>query len=138
MDDTTFELHPRLAADARPIGDLALSRALLMDDRRFRWVILVPRLPGLRELHDLPPTHRLALFGEVEAVSRALLDHCGARKINVGALGNLVPQLHVHVVGREPGDAAWPGPVWGFGTGQPYPDDELQPLLERLRTLLVP
>lgn len=136
MGDDTFELHPRLAADGRAIRDLALSRALLMNDRRFPWVILVPRLPGLQELHDLPPPHRLQLMSEVEAVSRTLLGHFGARKINVGALGNLVPQLHVHVVGRTPDDAAWPGPVWGFGTAQAYPDDELDALLERLRGLL--
>lgn len=128
-----FRLHSRLAADCRAIGDLGISRVLLMNDRRFPWLILVPRLPDLRELHDLPSQARLELLGEIEAVSRILLDGFQVQKINVGALGNLVEQLHVHVVGRSPGDAAWPGPVWGFGTAEPYDDSELARVAERLR-----
>jgi len=91
-----------------------------MDDRRFPWCVLVPRRPGLRELHDLPADDLTRLMTEVVTVSRALQTHCRAFKINVGALGNLVPQLHVHVVGRREDDAAWPGPVWGHGQALPY------------------
>lgn len=136
MEPPRFELHPRLAADGRLIGDLTESRALLMNDRRFPWVILVPRRAGLRELHELPAAARLQLFDEIEAVSRALLERFGAEKINVGALGNLVPQLHVHVVGRSAADPAWPGPVWGSGQAAPYPNDELNRVIARLRELL--
>jgi diadenosine tetraphosphate (Ap4A) HIT family hydrolase len=132
----TFRLHPRLAEDCRLIGDLSVSRALLMDDRRFPWVILVPRRPELRELHDLPAADRFDLLSEIEAVSLTLLDGFGATKINVGMLGNLVPQLHVHVVGRCPEDPAWPGPVWGSGTAERYQQADLAAAIERLRSSL--
>lgn len=119
MTNREFELHPRLAADCRVLGDLPVSRLLLMSDSRFPWCILVPRRPGLRELHELNGSERGSLFAEIDAVSRALLDR-GAEKINVGALGNLVAQLHVHVVGRRSDDDAWPSPVWGSGPARPY------------------
>jgi diadenosine tetraphosphate (Ap4A) HIT family hydrolase len=132
-ESSLFELHPRLAADCGVVGDLPLCRLLLMDDSRFPWCILVPRATGLRELHDLSGSARGALFDEIEAVSRALLEIDGVQKINVGALGNLVPQLHVHVVGRHPGDAAWPGPVWGAGTAVAYERAAREKLMDRLR-----
>jgi diadenosine tetraphosphate (Ap4A) HIT family hydrolase len=119
--EPNFELHPRLAADTLVLGDLSLSRLLLMNDSRFPWCILVPRQAGLRELHDLSPADGTRLFAEIDRVSRALIACRGAYKLNVGALGNLVPQLHVHVVARQPEDAAWPGPVWGSGQAEPYP-----------------
>jgi diadenosine tetraphosphate (Ap4A) HIT family hydrolase len=131
-----FHLHERLAEDCHLVGDLPVSRALLMNDSRYPWVILVPRLPDLRELHDLPAQHRLALMAEIEAVSRALTDLCSVTKINVGALGNLVEQLHVHVVGRTPDDPAWPGPVWGSGAPEPYEPAGLEVMARRLREVL--
>lgn len=112
-----FALHPKLAADCEPLGDLPLCVALLMRDDRFPWVILVPRLPDLADLHDLPAASAPALFAEVGLVSRALKAEFKVRKINVAALGNQVPQLHVHVIGRHPEDAAWPQPVWNAGPG---------------------
>lgn len=112
-----FALHPKLAADCEPLGELPLCVALLMRDDRFPWVILVPRLPGLTDLHDLPTACAPALFAEVGLVSRALKAEFKVRKINVAALGNQVPQLHVHVIGRHPEDAAWPQPVWNAGPG---------------------
>jgi len=115
-----FALHPRLRADTFAIGDMALSRALLMNDARFPWIILVPRLPDLRELSDLPEDMRATMFDEIARASRALVSLDGVEKTNVGALGNIVRQLHVHVVGRSSGDPAWPGPVWGFGAALPY------------------
>jgi diadenosine tetraphosphate (Ap4A) HIT family hydrolase len=136
MSTSVFLLHPRLEADCLVLGDLPVSRLLLMDDRRYPWCILVPRYAGLSELHDVPGDARLGLMGEIEAVSRALLDDHGAAKINVGALGNLVPQLHVHVVGRRPGDDAWPGPVWGSGPPSPYGDIERDLLAASLRRTL--
>lgn len=117
-----FELHPRLAADSFTIGDLPLSRVLLNNDARFPWCILVPRLEGLRDLHDVPASNRTQLFDEIEQLSLALITFTGADKINVAALGNMVPQLHVHVIARREDDAAWPMPVWNAGAGQPYPE----------------
>lgn len=110
-----FSLHEKLAADCEGLGDLALCRVLLMRDDRFPWTILVPRLDALRDFHDLPRQHALPLFDEIEAVSRALVDVFRADKINVAALGNQVPQLHVHVIARYESDIAWPGPVWNAG-----------------------
>jgi diadenosine tetraphosphate (Ap4A) HIT family hydrolase len=130
--DAGFALHPRLAADCRLLGDLPLCRLLLMNDHRFPWCILVPRRAGLTEWHHVTGTDREALMTEIEAVSRALLDVRDVAKINVGALGNVVSQLHVHVVGRRPDDAAWPGPVWGSGAAAPYEPDALTELAGRL------
>ena len=111
----TFALHEKLAADCEVLGDMALCRVLLMRDHRFPWTVLVPRLGGLRDFHDLPREQALTLFDEVGLVSRALVTAFAAEKINVAALGNQVPQLHVHVIGRYARDAAWPGPVWNVG-----------------------
>ena len=110
-----FELHPRLAADSFTIGDLPLSRVLLNNDARFPWCILVPRIAGLRDLHDVPASNRTQLFDEIEQLSLALIAFTGAEKMNVAALGNMVPQLHVHVIARREDDAAWPMPVWNAG-----------------------
>jgi diadenosine tetraphosphate (Ap4A) HIT family hydrolase len=118
----SFQLHPRLAADSFTVGDLPLSRVLLNNDARFPWCILVPRIAGLRDLHDVPPTDRSQLFIEIERLSLALIELTQADKMNVAALGNMVPQLHVHVIGRRQDDAAWPMPVWNAGAGQPYPE----------------
>ena len=113
-----FLLHEKLAADCESLGDLDLCSALLMRDHRFPWVILVPRIEGLRDFHDLPREKAPALFDEIDRVSRILIDEFEAEKINVAALGNQVPQLHVHVIGRYASDAAWPGPVWNAGVVQ--------------------
>lgn len=112
---SAWVLHERLAADTVPVRDLALCRLLVMRDARFAWAILVPRVTGLTELHQLPAADRDRLMQEVTAVATALAGLPGVTKINHGALGNLVPQFHWHVVARHPGDAAWPGPVWGSG-----------------------
>ena len=116
----TFVLDPRLAADTIAIDDLALSRVLLMNDSRYLWVILAPRRENLSELFDLDDTDRAVLMEEIVAVSRVLIGSPGVDKINVGALGNIVRQLHIHVVARRSDDAAWPGPVWGAGPARPY------------------
>ena len=133
---TDFALHPRLAADTLAVGDLALSRALLMRDARFPWLILVPRRAGLREFTDLPAGERAALMEEIASASRALQAETGADKLNVGALGNMVEQLHVHVVARFAADAAWPGPVWGSGAAAPYPEGAAERLAGRLAAAL--
>ena len=110
-----FDIHEKLAADCERIGDLTLCTVLLMRDHRFPWTILVPRIDGLRDFHDLPRDQALTLFDEIDAVSRVLVNAFEAEKINVAALGNQVPQLHVHVIGRYASDVAWPGPVWNAG-----------------------
>ncbi|TCO78897.1 diadenosine tetraphosphate (Ap4A) HIT family hydrolase [Plasticicumulans lactativorans] len=127
-----FELHPRLAADTVEVCRLPLSHLLLMDDARFPWLILVPARTGARELHRLDPVDRAQLLDEIVRASTALETLFSPDKLNVGALGNLVPQLHVHVVVRRVGDAAWPGPVWGSGSREPY----AAPAREALRTRL--
>src|ERR1700761_5294224 len=116
----SFVLHERLAADTTQVADWALSRVLLMNDARYPWLILVPRRVGLTELHELKHAERMVLIEEINRASLGLKTLTNAVKINIGALGNLVPQLHVHVVSRRPGDAAWPGPVWGNGQAAAY------------------
>ncbi|HEY5048750.1 MAG TPA: HIT domain-containing protein [Rhizomicrobium sp.] len=115
-----FVLHPRLAADTSFLTDWPLSRVLLMDDARFPWLILVPRRPDAIELHDLTPQDRSILIEEIVRASAVLKTAAGGTKINVATLGNVVSQLHIHVVSRTSSDAAWPGPVWGIGTKVPY------------------
>ena len=117
---TGFSLHPRLAADTHHVGDLPLCSVLLIDDARFPWLVLVPRRPDLREIVDLPAEERAVLIEEIAAASRALQGVSGAEKLNVGAIGNVVPQLHIHVVARFATDLAWPAPVWGQGAPVPY------------------
>ncbi|HTO58123.1 MAG TPA: HIT family protein [Pseudomonadales bacterium] len=129
-----FELHPRLAADGIEVGKLALSTLLLNNDSRFPWCILVPRLEGLRDFHEVPAARRSELFSEIERVSIALGAIGRADKMNVAALGNMVPQLHIHVIARRTDDAAWPTPVWNAPGAVPYAD--AQPLIAQLRTKL--
>jgi diadenosine tetraphosphate (Ap4A) HIT family hydrolase len=132
----TFALDPRLAADTLAVGDLALSRALLMNDARYPWLILVPRRAGLVEIVDLDGADRAHLMNEIALASEALRALPGVDKINVGALGNIVRQLHVHVLGRAVGDAAWPGPVWGAGKARNYAEGEAQMLIARIKAEL--
>lgn len=115
-----FVLHPRLETDTVFVADWPLSRVLLMNDARYAWLVLVPRRAGAVELFDLGEADRSALVEETARAGRVLKTIGKAAKINVGALGNLVPQLHVHVVARNPGDPAWPGPVWGHSPAVPY------------------
>jgi diadenosine tetraphosphate (Ap4A) HIT family hydrolase len=133
-----FTLHERLAADSVAVGQAALCEIRLMNDRRYAWLLLVPRRPGLREIHELATPERGQLIEEIAAASRALQAEAAAEKINVGALGNLVPQLHVHIVARRAGDPAWPGPVWGHGRPEPYDPATLAGWQERLRRALAP
>lgn len=130
---SAFSLHPRLAADTVPVGRLALSHVALVNDARFPWLLLVPARPGLCEIHDLAEADRARLMEEIAACSRALSRLYGPGKINVGALGIIVGQLHVHVVMRHEGDAAWPGPVWGAGDPDPYGAEALARRLDELR-----
>ena len=133
---TDFVLDPRLAADTHAVGDLPLCRVLLMNDARFRWLILVPRRPGLAEIVELPPDERARLLEEAVQAGEALRRTGEVDKLNIGALGNIVRQLHVHVVARRAGDAAWPGPVWGSGAAIARAAAERDALLRALREAL--
>jgi diadenosine tetraphosphate (Ap4A) HIT family hydrolase len=133
---TSFTLDPRLENDTLAIGDSTLSRLLLMNDARFPWVILVPRRPDLVELTDLTAAERVLLIEEIAAVSTALSGRRDVDKINVGALGNLVRQLHIHVIARAVGDEAWPAPVWGAGARRPYGADTRERVMREIAEAL--
>lgn len=111
--ESTWSLHPQLAADTTPVGDFAFARVLLSNDANYPWLILVPRQPGLTELIDLDPNEQVQLLAEIDAAARALKSITKCEKLNIAAIGNIVPQLHVHIVARRHSDAAWPKPVWG-------------------------
>lgn len=128
-----FELHPRLAADCIQVGSLPVSRLLLLNDARYTWFVLVPERADVTEVFELDEADQQQLWRESARLSRYLKEVCGADKINIGALGNLVPQLHVHHVARFVGDPAWPGPVWGHSDAVEYGQDALQERLESVR-----
>lgn len=135
---SSFSLDPRLAADSLTVADLPLSCLRLMRDSRFAWLMLVPRKPELVELLDLAEEDRTQLMREIALVGEVLKAETGCDKLNVGALGNIVAQLHVHVIARFAGDAAWPGSVWGSGAAVPYPAGEAEALALRIAGRLVP
>ena len=121
-----FQLHERLAADCITLADWPLCRVLLMNDASYPWLILVPRRPALSEVHDLDPGDMPQFMDEICGASRALQSSLKPNKINVAALGNLVPQLHLHVIARFTDDPAWPGPVWGKAPPVPYDPGALE------------
>lgn len=135
-------LDPRLRNDTFDVTRGPLSSIQLMNDARFLWLILVPQMlrgslsPHIEELSELTDEEAKTLLSEVLAVTRVLQAHASPTKVNVGALGNIVRQLHVHVIARFETDAAWPGPVWGFGTRQPYEPEARDQLLSDLRPKL--
>jgi diadenosine tetraphosphate (Ap4A) HIT family hydrolase len=133
-----FVLDPRLAADSLPLASLALSELRLMDDARWPWLLLVPRVAGASELLDLDRAQRLQLLEELDACARALRDCVRCDKLNIAALGNVVAQLHVHVVARRRDDAAWPRPVWGVGSTQPWLPGARDALREALLQRIAP
>ena len=136
-----FELHPAFAATSDPLGDLALSHVRIQSDARWPWIVLIPRIEGARELEDLCAADRARLMDEIVLAGSAIraaglaLDRPIA-KLNVGQLGNLTPQLHVHVVGRRLDDVAWPGPVWGVGAAQAYEPVALSTAVDVMRKAL--
>lgn len=133
---TQFSLDSRLMADTIAIGDSGLCRLLLMNDSRFPWLIMVPRRNNITEIHDLTPLDQTVLTFEIAQISELLKDITGCKKVNIGALGNIVPQLHVHVIGRNENDAAWPGPVWGSGKATPYDNGSLNSFINRFASAL--
>ena len=131
-----FELDVRLETDSEHVMWLGLCELRLMNDSRWTWLILVPQRPGIEEMHDLTPLDQAMLTFETNLVAQTLKRVTGCTKINSGALGNIVRQLHVHVVARREGDAGWPGPVWGHGVREPYRREDLHQFVERLHSAL--
>jgi diadenosine tetraphosphate (Ap4A) HIT family hydrolase len=131
-----FALDPRLEADTFPVCDLSLCTVRLMNDATYPWLILVPRREGVGELIDLSSADRAMLTREIDQVSVLLRDLTGCDKLNVAALGNMVRQLHVHVIARFETDAAWPAPIWGEVPTEPYPDDDRDDLITVLQIRL--
>jgi diadenosine tetraphosphate (Ap4A) HIT family hydrolase len=128
----TFVLHPRLAADTVALGRLELSVLLLMNDATYPWFILVPERLGVSEIYQLAETDRPILIEEVALLSRALTDELRPDKLNVAALGNVVPQLHLHVIARFRSDPAWPAPVWGKTEARSYSEGEWRNVQTRM------
>jgi diadenosine tetraphosphate (Ap4A) HIT family hydrolase len=136
-----FELDPAFPATSELLGELALSQARLQADARYAWIVLIPRLEAARELEDLTRDQRVRLTGEIVAAGaavRAVGEALGrpVAKLNIGQLGNVTPQLHVHIVGRRPDDPAWPGPVWGHGAAAAYEPAALARAIAAARTVL--
>ncbi|MDA0663334.1 MAG: HIT family protein [Proteobacteria bacterium] len=131
-----FALHERLAADTVEAARWPLCRVLLMNDSRYPWLILVPARADMTEIHRLDPSDQAQLMTEITRASRALETLHRPDKINVAALGNMVPQLHIHVVARFRTDDAWPGPIWGAHPPRPYAAADLDRALNTLRALL--
>lgn len=131
-----FVLDPRLAQDTVSIGDFPLCRLLLSNDSNYPWFILVPRRAEISELFQLSTADQLQLWQETTALSQILKDAFNADKLNVAALGNIVSQLHMHIIVRYREDAAWPAPVWGKHPARPYTAEQLSAIRDRLQLLL--
>jgi diadenosine tetraphosphate (Ap4A) HIT family hydrolase len=128
-----WSLHPQLAKDTIEIGDLPLARTLLMNDANYPWLILVPRRADTVEIIDLDEDQQVQLMYEIALLARVLKDVTACHKLNVGAIGNVVPQLHVHLVARRRDDAAWPRPVWGAVAARPYEAAERDQFIAAIR-----
>jgi diadenosine tetraphosphate (Ap4A) HIT family hydrolase len=131
-----FALHPQLESDSFFISDLKISRLLLMNDANYLWLILVPRKPGLVELIDLSFEEQMEVLFEINLLSEILKKNFSADKINIGALGNVVSQLHIHVISRKKNDVTFPKPVWGNAKAKAYAKDEAENLVQEIRKLL--
>jgi len=128
-----WSLHPQLARDTIVVGDLALSRLLVVNDANWPWLLLVPRRSGVSEIIDLAEVERAQLMTEITRVAHALKEVTACDKLNVAALGNVVAQLHVHVIARRSGDAGWPKPIWGAAPAIAYEPQDLEQLKAMLR-----
>lgn len=127
-----FRLDERLARDSDCLSKLGLCQLRLMKDSRWPWLVLIPQRPAVSEIFELTPLDQTMLTFEANSVAAALKKVTGATKINVGALGNIVRQLHVHVIARVEGDANWPGPVWGYGTAEAWDEKARADFIEKL------
>jgi diadenosine tetraphosphate (Ap4A) HIT family hydrolase len=130
---SSWSLDPQLARDTVPVGDLTLTRVLAMNDATYPWLILVPRRAGAVEIIDLDDGDQVKLMDEVALLSHVLKGATACDKLNIAAIGNVVAQLHVHIVARRRGDAAWPRPVWGAAKARPYEQAELDRFIAMIR-----
>ena len=128
-----WSLHPQLEKDTINIGDLPLSRVLVINDANYPWLLLVPRRTGAIEIVDLDEVAQAQLMTEINRVARALQDVTKPDKLNIAALGNVVPQLHVHIIARRRNDAAWPRPVWGVVPALAHDPQEVETFIAALR-----
>jgi diadenosine tetraphosphate (Ap4A) HIT family hydrolase len=128
-----WTLHPQLDRDTASLGDLPLSRVLVINDANYPWLLLVPRRPDITEVIDLDEVEQAQLMTEVTRVARALRDVTACHKLNIAALGNAVPQLHVHIIARFRNDPAWPKPVWGALPPRAYEREDLHNFVQPLR-----
>jgi len=133
MPEPAWSLHSQLKQDTIDIGDLPLCRVLVIKDARYPWLLLVPRHEGAVEIIDLTEVEQAQLMTEISRVARALKEITKCDKLNIAALGNAVPQLHVHVIARRTSDAAWPRPVWGVAPPLAHDAEELQGFISTLR-----
>lgn len=131
-----FVLDSRLEQDTLQLGDFPLCRLLLMNDANYPWFILVPRCEGVSELFQLDSSDQQALWREATALAETLKDIFGADKMNVATLGNVVSQLHIHVIARRRDDAAWPAPVWGRSPATPYSNAQIDAIRQKLKLVL--
>lgn len=131
-----WSLDPQIERDTIPIGDMSLCHVLLMNDANYPWLLLVPRRRGIVEIVELDTIEQAQLMGEIAQASRALKTITGCDKINVAALGNVVAQLHIHVIARSRNDAAWPKPVWNAVPARPYEAEALAKLMMPLHQRL--
>lgn len=136
-----FTLDPAFETTAHALGDLPLSHVRLQDDTRWPWLVLIPRVAGAVEIEDLTEDQRTTLMAEIVAAGTAVRAAGAAagiavEKLNVGQLGNITRQLHIHVLGRRAGDPAWPGPVWGVGVAEPYAPEALELAMRAARETL--
>jgi diadenosine tetraphosphate (Ap4A) HIT family hydrolase len=129
----SWSLHPQIAADTTEIGDLPLVRTLLMNDANYPWLVLMPRRAGSVEIFDLDDEQQMQLMSETAMLARVLKDVTGCDKLNIAAIGNVVPQLHVHLVARRRDDAAWPRPVWGAAAARAYEPKKREALTAAIR-----
>ena len=136
MPQPEFTLHPQIIQDTLDVGDLPLSRLQLMNDATYPWLILVPRRADIVEIIDLVPDERVQLMTEISQVSQVLKSETKCDKLNVAALGNMVRQLHIHVIARFGTDMAWPRPVWGQNQAVSYSEKQSSELISRLRDKL--
>ena len=130
-----FEVHPKLAQDCIAMGKFRLCRLLLMNDANYPWFILVPEREGVTEIYQLSHEHQQQLLRESSRFARGLAEDFGADKMNIAALGNVVPQLHIHHIVRYRNDPAWPAPVWGKTEARPYQYGQIEALRQRLHRL---
>ncbi|MDU4056861.1 MAG: HIT family protein [Pseudomonas oryzihabitans] len=131
-----FQIDPRLAGDTLEVASLTLCQVLLLNDRRYDWLVLVPRRESVTEILDLSPQDQAQLWREVTLVAQVLRRAQPDLKLNIGALGNVVRQLHLHILLRQEGDPAWPGPVWGHSPREPHTAEAGHAAAERWRVLL--